>query len=175
MFKALQQRLRDSKTLTQMCVEAERIANAEGQAEAGAEHFVLAALEMDDGTARRAFERVGADPDGFRPAIDRQYADALAAVGLQRTAAFDAGLAQVPVPPGQGLYKAKPSVSVLIRLLTDAEALQVPANPLLGAHVVLAAARAEQSTAVRALRAMGIDPGDLASAAGAEILSHMKP
>lgn len=174
MFKALQQRLRDTKTLASICAEAERIANAEGQAEAGAEHFVLAALELEDGTARRAFERVGADPAGFRHAIDRQYADALAAVGLQRTAAFDARLAQVPVPLGQGLYKAKPSVSVLIRRLTDPEALQVPANPLLGAHVVLAAARAEQSTAVRAMRAMGVDPSDLASAASAEILSQLK-
>lgn len=56
--------------------------------------------------------------------------------------------------------------------LSDEEALQVPTNPLLGAHVVLAAAHAEHSTAVRALRAMGIDPQVLASAAAAEIRRH---
>lgn len=169
MFDKIQQRLRDAKALMHLCVESERIANAEGQPEPGAEHFVLAALEMGDGSARRAFERLGADPDAFRAAIDRQYVEALEAVGLAPSPAFDSDLPALPVPPGKGFYKAKPSVAALIKRLTDEQALQVPANPLLGAHVVLAATHAEHSTAVRALRAMGVDPQALAAAAQAEI------
>lgn len=172
MFRKIRQRLRDARTLAGICAESERIANAEGQNEPGAEHFVLAALGMSDGTARRAFEAMGADPDGFRAAIDRQYADALEAVGLGPNTGRDADLSPLPAPPSTGLYKAKPSVTALMKVLTDEEALPVPANPLLGAHVVLAATRAEHSTAVRALRAMGVDPQALGFAAGAEVLRH---
>lgn len=170
MFSKIQQRLRDAKTLAAICTESERIANAEGQREPGAEHFVLAALGMSDGTACRAFQSVGADPDGFRSAIERQYADALEAVGLGLNPGLGADLPPLPAPPGKGLYKAQPSVAALMKVLTDEEALQVPANPLLGAHVLLAVTHADHSTAVRALRAMGVDPRALASAAGAEIL-----
>lgn len=170
MFSKIQQRLRDAKTFAAICAESERIANAEGQREPGAEHFVLAALGMSDGTARRAFQSVGADPDGFRAAIDKQYADALEKVGLRLNPGLGADLPPLPAPPGKGLYKAKPSVAALMKVLADEAALQVPANPLLGAHVLLAVAHADHSTAVRALRAMGVDPRALASAAGAEIL-----
>lgn len=172
MFRKIQQRRRDARTLADICNESERIANAEGQREPGAEHFVLAAFEMADGSARRAFERVGADPGEFRAAIDQQFADALGTVGLAANPVLDARLAPLPVPPGTGLYRSKPSVTALMKLLSDEEALQVPTHPLLGAHVVLAAAHADHSTAVRALRAMGIDPQELASAAAAEIRRH---
>ena len=43
------------------------------------------------------------------------------------------------------------------------------AAPLLGAHVILAATTAQYGVAIRAFRAMGIDPTKLAEAATEEI------
>jgi hypothetical protein len=40
-----------------------------GAVSPGPEHLLLSALGMDDGTARRAFARVGADADGFAVAV----------------------------------------------------------------------------------------------------------
>jgi ClpA/ClpB-like protein len=65
----------------------------------GAEHLLLAALELPDGTARRAFERVGADPNALRQAIEEQHAEALCAVGI------DAG------PGAEGTDSVAPSAT----------------------------------------------------------------
>ena len=62
---------------------ADAIAEADGEDTAGAEHLLLAALDLDTGSARRAFERVGADPDQFRVAVREQHADAVRAVGMR--------------------------------------------------------------------------------------------
>ena len=173
MLKKLLQRQRDAASLGQLLLEAERLANAEGQHEPGAEHLMLAAMGLDDGTARRAFERVGADPFRFRDAIDKQYADALGSVGLKLAPGLEVNCTPAAVAPGQGLDQAKPSVTAVVKRLSDESALQVPAHPLLGAHVILAAAHAEHTTAVRALRAMGVEPRALAEAARAEIRDRL--
>jgi hypothetical protein len=46
MFKRLTQNLRDMGTIKTLCEAAERIARANHQERPGAEHFVLAALEL---------------------------------------------------------------------------------------------------------------------------------
>ncbi|PHV04429.1 peptidase [Janthinobacterium sp. BJB412] len=167
MLSRLRQRFRDMRTIKTLCQGAERHANADGQSEAGVEHFILAALELPDGTARQAFARVGADPERFRDAIAQQYRDALRGIGLaspQLDALCQAGAA---VPPKPGLYQGKPSVQSLMRQLADWPRASA-AEPLLGAHVIAVGA-AQQGVAPRALRAMGIDLAALAGAARAEI------
>ena len=69
MLDRLKTRLHDMTTIATLCLKAEHYANERGLKEVGAEHFVLAALALPDGTARRVFERLGADPDGFADAI----------------------------------------------------------------------------------------------------------
>jgi ATP-dependent Clp protease ATP-binding subunit ClpA len=168
MFQKLRQRLRDMRTLKDLCLGAEQHANAEGQQMAGAEHFILAALDLPDGTARRAFERIGADPRQFRAAIARQYGEALSSIGL-------GSLQQdpEPVPSRKGVYHTKTSAQTLMQQLA-ARGKTHPGEPLFGAHVVAVAAGAQQGVAARALRAMGIESAALAGAAQAEIASAIK-
>ena len=162
MFQRLRQRLRDMGTIKALCEGAERHARAEGQARPAAEHFVLAALDLPDGSARRAFERVDADPAQFKPAVRRQYELALQSVGVDDAVlAEDAGL---PTPPRPSLYRAQPSGDTLMQRLA-ASRQGDPGTPLLGAHVVAVAAGTRHGVVARALRTMNLDPHALAEAA----------
>jgi ATP-dependent Clp protease ATP-binding subunit ClpA len=163
MFLRLRQGLRDMRTIAALCSGAEQHANAEGQREPGAEHFVLAALDLPEGSARKTFERVGADPAAFRAAIEQQYAQALAAINVPT-----GDHAAVPAAQGKGLYRARASGQALLQLLA-AWPRENKAEPLSGAHVIGAAAKAAHGVGPRALRAMGIDPDTLLMAARAEI------
>ena len=175
MFNTIKQRFRDVSTINALCSGAEKHANADGRKEAGAEHFVLSALELPDGTARKAFERIHADPDGFRAAIARQYEDALKNIGIALP--HDAAIAgeAIPVAASTWPYQAQASterlMQTLAREIMDKEHKADKAAPLLGAHVILAATTAQYGVAVRAFRAMGIDPAKLAEAATAEIIA----
>ena len=163
MFSRIKRRLQDVATIKVLCSKAEQHANAEGQQWPGAEHFVLAALELPDGTAAATFRRLHADPARFRLAIQQQYADALASIGVATAAAA------TPVPPAEGLYHGKASGQSLMLALA---AQDKAGKPLLGAHVLIAAADAQQGVTARALRAMDITPAGLAEAARAELAPH---
>nr|WP_297354516.1 Clp protease N-terminal domain-containing protein [uncultured Caldimonas sp.] len=162
MFQRLRQRLRDMGTIKALCEGAERHARAEGQAQPAAEHFVLAALDLPDGSARRAFERANADPAQFKPAVQRQYELALQSLGVDDAMlADDAGL---PTPQKPTLYRAQPSGDALMQRLA-ASRQDDPAAPLLGAHVVAVAASTQHGVVARALRTMNLEPHALVEAA----------
>ncbi len=72
------------RTIKKLLTDAEVEARAMGEAEPGAEHLLLAALELPDGTARRAFERLDVDPTRLRSAIVDQQAEALVGAGDRR-------------------------------------------------------------------------------------------
>ncbi len=167
MFDKIKRRFRDMSTLKALCLGAEKHANADGQKEPGSEHFVLAALELPDGTARKAFERIQLDPNSFRTAIAQQYDDALRNIGIelpQHTSSDGA----VSIPAGTGVYKAQPSARALMQQLITQQKADADV-PLLGAHVIMAVTTTHYGVAVRALRAMGVDLTRLAEAARAEI------
>ena len=175
MFNAIRQRFRDVSTIKTLCFGAEKLANADGQKEPGAEHFILAALELPDGTARRAFERIHIDPSNFRVAIAQQYEDALRNVGVElpeNKAYFES---TVPMPTSKGPYKTQPSAQALMQILTREimvkEQKADSTAPLLGAHVILAATTAQYGVATRAFRAMGVNTTRLAEAATAVIVA----
>lgn len=176
MFDAVKQRFRDIRTINALCIGAEKLANADGQKEAGAEHFVLMALELPDGTARKAFKRIQADPDSFRAGIARQYEEALRNVGVALPHDGIVTNEATSIPAGTGLYKVQPSAQALMQTMIYGikvkEQETNPAAPLLGAHVLLAATTAQYGVAMRAFRAMGIDPGKLAEAAKEEIIAN---
>ena len=174
MFNVLRQRFRDLRTSIALCSGAEKIANATGQKEPGAEHLVLSALELPDGTARKAFERIHADPNGFRAAIARQYEDALHNIGIALPSDVASTDEATPVAPGKGLFKAQASFDTLMQTLREVKNKEQKADsaaPLLGAHVILAATTAQYGVAARAFRAMGVDPTKLADAARTEIIA----
>lgn len=164
MFAKIKQRFRDMATIKALCQGAEKHANLAGQAEPGAEHFVLAALDLPDGTARKVFERLQVDPDGYRGAIARQYENALRNLGIAmpKGVALDAAVA-VSSPR---IYGGQASAQALMQQLSGQEK---HGAPLLGAHVILAATDAQYGVAIRALEAMRVAPAKLADAAKAEI------
>ncbi|NEE02986.1 Clp protease N-terminal domain-containing protein [Phytoactinopolyspora halotolerans] len=166
MFNRLRRRTGDMRTIKHLLADAENVAREQGADKPGAEHLVIAALALPDGTARRAFERIGADPDAFGTAVTEQHAEALRDIGIDHD---DAALsAQLPEPqPAGGVYRSEVSMQQLFQRVTDD--VKSDGSSLVGAHVIRAAARMEYGTTARALDHMGIDRMDLAQAAGAEI------
>lgn len=159
MFKRIRSKLDDMGTIKRLCERAEAHALHDQQREPGAEHFLLAALDLPDGTARLAFERAGAEPDALKAAIERQYGDALQSIGLTADA-----LPDMPVSAHSGAYHAAPSGQAVMQELAEARRDHAP---LLGAHVVSIVAGLPQGVAPRALRALGVDPASLKSSADA--------
>lgn len=168
MFKAIRQRIRDIGTLKTLCFRAEEHANRRGHREPGAEHFVLAALELQDDTAHRALSSLGITPATFDAAIEEQYRSALANMGLEvgGMPVFDEGES---VPVASGPYRAQPSgqalMAVLTREIMKAEQKRDTAAPLLGAHVLLAASAAKLGVCARALEKLGVTTSQLSDAA----------
>jgi ATP-dependent Clp protease ATP-binding subunit ClpA len=158
--------IREMRTVSRLLRGAERIAWASGERLPGAEHLLLSAMDLPDGTARRAFERVRADPDGLAAAITAQHADALRAVGID---AGDAGALELPALEGRGVFRATPSAQAVFRRAVDLSATPRPRR-LLGAHIVMAVAEMEHGTAARAIARMGVDGGQLARAASDELV-----
>ncbi len=159
MFKRIRSKLDDMSTIKRLCERAEAHALHDQQREPGAEHFLLAALDLPDGTARLAFERAGAEPDALKAAIERQYGDALLSIGLTVDTPPD-----MPVSANSGAYQAAPSGQAIMQELA---ATRRDHAPLLGAHVVSIVAAMPQGVAPRALRALGVDPVILKSRADA--------
>ncbi|NHZ82621.1 peptidase [Massilia sp. CCM 8695] len=164
MFQRIRQRLGDMKTIQYLCQGAEKYALADQQHAPAAEHFLLSALDLEDGTARRAFEQVHADPAQLPQAIAQQYRDALRFAGLTPDPALDA---PEPLKPSRRLYDAAPSGAELMQTLAQQRSGE--RGPLLGAHVVALVAAMRQGVAPRSLVALGVDAEALRAAAQAEI------
>jgi ATP-dependent Clp protease ATP-binding subunit ClpA len=169
MFAKLKQRWQDTRTIMALSLDAEKRALQEGQQHPGAEHYTLAALDLPDGSARRVFARIGADPEAYRAALNNRHAAALGAIGLHEVVAGPSD-ATLPAKPTV-LFDAQPSGQALMQSLPELQR-RLPA-PLCGAHVLLAAASMAHSAAGRAFKAIGIDPQALGSAAEAELRATM--
>ena len=160
--------LRDMRTIGHLLADAETLARAKGEDQPGAEHLLLAALDLPDGSARRAFQRLEVDPDALRAALDRHDVDALIAIGIEPERA---GLLGAPAPldpaTGSGVYRSRASAQEAFQA---ASAMARSAKvPLAGAHVVAAVAGLEHGTAARVLAAIGVDRRALANAAQEEL------
>ncbi|MEC4721956.1 Clp protease N-terminal domain-containing protein [Noviherbaspirillum sp. CPCC 100848] len=167
MLRMLKQRFNDIRVIKKLCMNAERHANAEGQEAPGLEHFVLAALDLPDGTARKAFQRLGADPDIFRSAIAEQYNIALGNIGIDATQlAAMQGNADGISPSGK-IFRSQPQVQAFMQQLASRQR-EGSEGSLLGAHVIEAIADFQHGVASRAFAAMGIDRKALKEAARKE-------
>ena len=166
-FKALD----DMRTIKQLLTESERIARDLGEREPGAEHLLLSAIALPDGSGARAMATVGVDADSIRSALVAEQADALVAVGVPRERAE--ALA-VPAPLGDGdaplLYGAGPTAREVFRMAGDRA--RSAKQRLAGAHVVAAVAEVEHGTVARILDRLGVDREQLAEAARTQLAAH---
>lgn len=159
------------RTIKKLLTDAETEARAMGEAEAGAEHLLLAALDLPDGSARRAFERVAADPDRLRSAVIEEQAEALTALGIDSERARELSAPKPLDPPtGRGIYRAAVSAQEAFRAASIL-ARDDRSHRLIGAHVVAAVAEMEHGTAARVLQILGIERHALAEAARDELES----
>ena len=160
--------LQDIDTINQLLTGCEGEARRLGDALPGAEHLLLSALELPDGTARRAFERAGADPDQYRAAISATHSNALLAIGI--SADDDAAAAPSSALPAKatGVFRTNASQQQAFQAAVKLSKASKP-SVLLGAHVIMAVCQMEHSTAARALDTMGIDRAALSAAASAEL------
>jgi ATP-dependent Clp protease ATP-binding subunit ClpA len=156
--------VREIRTINALLGGADAAARRMGDESPGPEHLLLSALAMDDGTARRAFARAGADPDAFEATIAAQHDAALRAIGVEPVP-LDPG--DVDAGPPRGVFRSTPAGQRAFQAAVTMSKQVKPAR-LLGAHVVAAVAEEEQGTAARTLRAMDVDARALAEAARAE-------
>lgn len=160
-------RMYDIRFMQSLFPAAEALAAAMGEKEPGAEHLILASLEFNEGSARRVFERIGADPDQFRVAVADQHETALRSTGIENDGGAIDG--QIPPQPKRptGVHRSASSARQVfpevVRLVKRDK------SRLSGAYILLAASRMEHGITARALETMGIDRSDLAAAAEAEV------
>ncbi len=151
-------------TIKQLLEGAERLAQQSGESVPGAEHLLLSALALPDGTARRAFERMGVDPAGLPSAIAAQHDDALRAVGIE----VEGKDLDVAAPEARGVFLSTPSAQATFKRAVELSSKPKPRR-LRGAHVVLAVTEMEHGTVARALSRLGVDREHLAAAARQEL------
>ena len=165
----LKTRLTDVRTINTLLTGAQAQAHRAGEEQPGAEHLLLSALDLPDGSARRAFERIGADPDAFRTAVAASHDDALTLVGIEPLPddVLDAGL---PLA-AHGVFQMNASGRAAFQTAGRLARADSHAG-LTGAHIVVAVAQMEHGTAARALRHMGVDPAALLEAANTEIAAQ---
>lgn len=167
MLHRIKRRFRDMSTLKDLCLAAERYALADQQHAPRAEHFLLSALDLPDGTARGALKRMNMDSAGVRHALTRQHHDALRSIGISSETISEVMAEVKPLRDRFGAYNAAPSGRAVMQAL--AYRADADRTPLLGAHVMAVIAAMPRDTTARALQRMGVDLDDLRAAAEAEI------
>ncbi len=145
--------VQDIRTINALLTEAEQQALSLGDDKPGAEHLVLAALMLEDDSARAL---LGVDATQFREAIVRTHAVAVESTGI---AAPAGGLPAATRKPR--LYQSDtPAQEVFQRARILAKQAR-PKQQLRGGHIVRAAAERQYGTVARVLDALGIDREDL--------------
>jgi len=153
----LKNRFKDIQTMTTLCQNAEDFSRQEGDEKPGVEHFVLAALTLEDGSAQRVMKQFEVDVAHLQRAIQQQHADALQKIGLDNEILT---LETQPITSSKPLvYPAKSSVQELIQSLATNNKSRC--TPLLGVHILEAALNFEHGTLARSLKWLNITPSKL--------------
>ncbi|HEX7173131.1 MAG TPA: Clp protease N-terminal domain-containing protein [Candidatus Limnocylindria bacterium] len=163
--------LDDMRTIKQLLTDAERIAREMGEEEPGAEHLLLSAIGLPDGTAARALGSLGVDADAIQTALRNEQADALVAAGVPRETE-EAMAAPTPLGPASApiLYGAGPTAREVFQ--EAGKLARSSKQRLAGAHVVAAVAGLERGTMPRVLDRLGVDRQALADAARIEVAAR---
>lgn len=167
MFKRLRLRFSDMKTIAKLIPGADEQARAMGEEKPGAEHFVLSALNLEDGTAMRVFSKLGVDSKKFKNAIKDQYHEALDSIGIHSEST---SIEPDSVPSNKIFLESQPSGENLMKLLVTLKK-EDKQRPLTGAHVLIVAASAQYGVVPRALKSLNIDKELLVNLAREELVS----
>lgn len=167
MFKQLKNKFHDMSTIKNLCTVAEQYALKRNEKTPGAEHFLLAALDLDEGSAKRIFKDLGVNPDDFNLAISKQYAVALESVGITQIATENL-INQSAQKPNSIIFETKASAQDLMQTLAKRKDKDIP---LKGAHVLEVISIMQDGVAIRALRAMNVDLSNLRQA----VLKELNP
>jgi ATP-dependent Clp protease ATP-binding subunit ClpA len=163
MRMAIRNALADIRTMKALFTGAASEATALGDEQPGAEHLFLAALTLDDASARSGLATLGVTADQVRSTIVRVHGIALGAIGV----ATDGVVApQGAARPLTGPYRSTGSAQDLFQRARRLSAADKPAM-LRAGHIVMAAAEAEHGTLARVLELLDIDRARLAGAARA--------
>lgn len=163
---------RDMRTIKQVLTQAEAEAREVGEEMPGPEHLLLAATTLPDGTATRALERVGIDPQRLRRGLEEAHSNALVEVGIEVGIEVEDGLERETQlrGPATGAFRSSPQAQ---QVFQGAVALSKSTNPsrLKGAHFVAAICDLQYGAVPRALTALGVDRDRLREVARAEARS----
>ncbi len=158
--------MQDIRTMNTLFTAAEKEAALVGEADFGTEHLILAAFDLPDGSAARAFKRVGVDPHAFRKAINDQHAEALKAIGI----APEDGMLDEHLPEsGESTTPVRSKGSSQKAFKKVVKMVKKEKSQVYGAYIVLAATEAEQGSTARALETLGVHRDALAAAARVEL------
>ena len=159
---------REMRAIKDLLTNAENIGRSMGDEQPAAEHLLLAAFDLPDGSADRVMGRFGLERDRLRGAIIEQHAAALVAAGMRPDLATELSDAPPLEPPtGSGIYRSSPSAQEAFQ---RAGAMARSARrPLVGAHVVAAVADMEHGTVAQLLERLGIQRSAVAAAAADEL------
>ncbi|MCX6522212.1 MAG: Clp protease N-terminal domain-containing protein [Actinobacteria bacterium] len=154
MFDKLRRARADLATMNQLLPDAERRAREDGLELPGAEHLLLASLDLDDIAAGvlRGFSVDGAD---LRAAVAGQHDEALRTIGLLA----DDNAIEAALPPGgqpRGPYRSQGSLQRAFQHAV--ELAKRDGSSVNSGHVLLAVTEAEHGTVARALGHLGVDP-----------------
>lgn len=169
MFKKFRAFIRDRNTVITLHSGAEKQARMNGDEKPGAEHFLLAALELSDGTAKRAFESIGIDPGILRSAINKQVNDTLKKIGID-TSQFNLDNGNPDSVSKNRIFPnwANSSGHLLIKEINRIQEIDLNI-PLIGAHVVAAIAKMKFGITIQTFRTLGINTTLLYSAAQTQL------
>ncbi len=157
----------DVKTVGALAHGAEEWASRLGEERPGEEHFLLAAMDLKDGAARRVFAEFGVATDSIARAIDQQHADALKSVGISEETNVAMPISGSTCPP-RPIYSAQPNVGQFMREL-QAVRTSSQSMPLTSLHVLQVLVRRQRGTVFRTLRRLGIGGKELQVAIDSEL------
>jgi len=152
-FDKIRSKAKDAKTLTTLCTIAEKYAHQEGEDKPGLEHFVLAAMKLEDGSALRVMNMFDVDSSQLQEAIQKQHEQALNQAGIFEDNIVTEDISDVQTQ--SVLYQVQPSGQELIKSLHQNNNSRTV--PLIGAHVLEAALQFEYGILARALDVLNID------------------
>lgn len=163
MFRRIRLRLQDMKTISKLIEGADKHANFAGDEKAGAEHYVLSALDLPDRSAARIFNALGINSEQYSQSLERQYTDALDSVGISIE-----NSEPEPIAEQSKLVHVQHSGAELMKSLHSLKKTDKD-RALLGAHVLSVVAKMNNGVAIRAFRTLGIDSSKLHSAVNHEL------
>ncbi|WP_417450561.1 Clp protease N-terminal domain-containing protein [Kordiimonas sp.] len=141
------------KTIKLLCESAERYAFEDHQEKPGAEHFLLAALELPDGTAKKVLAKFDVDTMCLKRSIEAQYSQALRKVGVEAPQMDNIG---EDITPRTTLFRASASGEAVIQVLASQQKRRGDTK-LLSAHVLAVLAETKVGVVARIFRILDLD------------------